>query len=288
MTTDLGIERRGTVEVLTIDRPEAMNSLTDELVEALDDALRRAGADRSCRAVVLTGAGERAFCAGVDVKSVAARDAAARAGTDAAATDADRLDPVTASFEHLHLRLSGVVRTIHALPIPVIAAVNGHAVGAGFAFAAAADLRVASPAARFADGFVRRGISGCEMGLSYFLPRLVGAARAFEWMLTGRRVEADEAEATGLVSRVVEPDELVAAAVELGTAIADNAPMAVAMTKEVMWANLHAASLDQALSLESRTQVMTRATADAAEARAAFLERRAPSFDASSRPRPLR
>ena len=286
MTTELGTERRGSVEVLTLDRPDALNALTDSLVEALDGELRRAGADRACRAIVLTGAGDRAFCAGVDVKSVAARDAAA--SEDPRTGAVDRLDPVVTSFEQLHLRLSAVVRTIHSLPVPVIAAVNGHAVGAGFAIAAAADLRVATPAARFADGFVKRGISGCEMGLSYFLPRLVGAARAFEWMLTGRPVPADEAEVTGLVSRIVEPERLVDEAVELGEGIAANAPMAVAMTKEVMWANLHAASLDQALSLESRTQVMTRATADAAEARQAFLERRAPSFETAARPRPLR
>ena len=252
------------------------------MVTALDEALRTAAADRGCRAIVLTGAGERAFCAGVDVKAVAARDAEAAEGAGGAT------DPVLAGFENLHLTLSQVVRTIHSVPVPVIAAVNGHAVGGGFAFAAAADLRVASTTATFADGFVKRGISGCEMGLSYFLPKLVGAARAFEWMLTGRRVGADEALAAGLVGEVVTPGELLETALTLGRAIAANAPMGIAMTKEVMWANLHAASLDHALALESRTQVMTRATADAAEARQSFLEKRDPEFGSSPAPRPLR
>ena len=280
--SELLTERRDQVEVITLNRPESLNAFTPAMVTALDEALRTAAADRGCRAIVLTGAGERAFCAGVDVKAVAARDAEAAEGAGGAT------DPVLAGFENLHLKLSQVVRTIHSVPVPVIAAVNGHAVGGGFAFAAAADLRVASTAATFADGFVKRGISGCEMGLSYFLPKLVGAARAFEWMLTGRRVGADDALEAGLVGEVVAPGELLETALTLGQAIAANAPMGIAMTKEVMWANLHAASLDHALALESRTQVMTRATADAAEARQSFLEKREPEFRSSTAPRPLR
>ena len=191
-----------------------------------------------------------------------------------------------AGFENLHLRLSAVIRTIHSLPIPVIAAVNGHAIGLGFAMAAACDLRVAGPDAAFDDGFIKRGISGCELGLSYFLPRVVGPAVAHELMLTGRRVRAEEALSLGLVSRVA--DDPVAAATELVAELAANAPAAVAMTKEVMWANLHAASLDQALALEARTQSLLRATSDAKEARQAFLEKRSPEFGAPDSDRPLR
>ncbi|MCP3988378.1 MAG: enoyl-CoA hydratase/isomerase family protein [Actinomycetia bacterium] len=283
-TDEILSERLGPVEVLTLNRPEALNAFTPAMIDALDTALRGAGSDRTCRAVVLTGAGERAFCAGVDVRAVAARDAAS---ADHGASGSG-LDPITAGFENLHLNLSQVIRTIHSSPIPIIAAVNGHAVGGGFAFAAAADLRIGSTGARFADGFVKRGISGCEMGLSYFLPKIVGAARAFEWMLTGRTIEADEALEAGLVSRVVDAEGLVEAAVQLGQEIAALAPMAVSTTKEVMWANLQAASLDHALSLESRNQIMVRNTADAAEARASFLERRNPEFSPADRPRPLR
>ena len=253
-----------------------MNALTPAMVGELDAALRDAAARRSCRAVVLTGAG-KGFCVGIDVKEVAARDAGA--GTEG-------LDPLLAGFENLHHRLSTVIRTIHTLPMPVIAAVNGHAIGLGFAMAAACDLRVAGPGAAFADGFVKRGISGCELGLSYFLPRVVGPAVAHELMLTGRRVRADEALAIGLVSRVA--DDVVETAGELATALAENAPAAVSMTKEVMWANLHASSLDQALALEARTQSLLRATADAKEARKAFLEKRAPEFGDPPTERPTR
>jgi len=252
--------------------------MTDDLV----DALREAAADRSCRAIVLTGAGDKAFWAGIDVKSVAARDAAAKMAT------ADRLDPVAQGFENLHHHLSSMIRTIHTLPIPVISAVNGHAIGVGFALAAASDLRVIGDNAKFANGFVRRGISGCELGLSYFLPKLVGASVAFEWMLTGRRIEAEDAASAGFTSRVVAPAHTVDAALELGRSIAELAPMAVSMTKEVMWSNLHASSLDQALALEGRTQAMTRTTADAAEARQSFLEKRSPVFQEPATPRIVR
>ena len=279
---DILTARNGPVETITINRPEAFNAFTPDTINDLGDALRAAAGDRRCRAIVLTGAGERAFCAGTDVKAVADRDEAADGGGEGAP------DPILSQFESLHLKLSGIVRTIHTLPVPVIAAVNGHAIGGGFAFAAACDLRLASPQARFANGFVKRGISGCEMGLSYFLPKIVGAAQAFDWMLTGRPVDADEALGAGLVGRIVPAEQLVESANALGQQIAENAPMAIAMTKEVMWANVHAVSLDQALALESRTQVMTRNTADAKVARSAFLEKRAPDFGGGAEPRPLR
>lgn len=277
------VVRQGPTAVVTLNNPDAFNALAPNMADDLVEALRTTAADRSCRSIVLTGEGERAFCAGIDVKSVATRDAAA-SDTD----PATQVDPVLAAFENLHHGLGAMIRTIHTLPIPVIGAINGHAIGAGFALAAACDLRVVGNRARFADGFVKRGISGCELGLSYFLPRLVGASVAFDWMLTGRNIDADEAVATGLASAMVEPDETVATALARAEQIAGLAPAAVAMTKEVMWMNLEAASLDQALALESRTQSLTRTTADAAEARRSFLEKRDPVFGAPTAPRPTR
>lgn len=289
--TELQVDRHGGTHVLTIDRPESVNSLSPGLIEELPLAIRAASSDRSCRSIVITGSGERAFCAGIDVKSVAANDAKAagggpNAGADAGANGGEQLDPVVAGFENLHLRLSGIIREIHRVPVPVIAAVNGHAIGAGFAIAAACDLRLGSTNATFADGFVKRGISGCEMGLSYFLPKIVGPALAFDLMMTGRRIGAEDAKAMGLISEVAEPEALLVRAHELGEALAENAPMAISMTKEVMWANLHAASLDHALALESRTQVLTRTTRDAKEARASFLEKRPPEFGTPAGERP--
>lgn len=257
----------GAVTTITLDNQEAFNALSPAMISGLVEALAEVRSDRACRAVIVTGAGDRAFCAGIDVKSVAARDASPTSGGR---------DPIEAQFDNLHHQLGGIIRAIHTLPVPVIAAVNGHAIGGGFAIAAACDLRLAGPNATFADGFIKRGISGCEMGLSYFLPPIVGSAVANELMLTGRRIDATTAAELGLVSRV--DTDVVAAAWALADEIAANAPMAVAMTKEVMGANRHATSLDQALALESRTQIMTRQTADAAEARQAFLEKRKPAF----------
>ncbi|MCB0990094.1 MAG: enoyl-CoA hydratase/isomerase family protein [Acidimicrobiales bacterium] len=274
-------QRHGPAEVITIDNPEAFNAITHADAATIAEIIHSASRDRSCRAVVLVGAGDRAFCAGIDVKSVAARD------STASHEHADRVDPIVEQFEGLHVVLGNAIRAIHRSPLPVIAAVNGHAIGAGFALAAAADLRVASSGAKFADGFIGRGISGCELGLSYFLPKIVGTTLAFELMSTGRRMEAPEALASGLVTRVVDPEQLVDVALELASQLASMSPTGVATTKEVMWANVHAASLDQALALESRNQVMVRNTADAAEARRAFLEKRTPEFGAPATPRPI-
>jgi len=289
------VSRERSTMVVTINRPSALNSITFDTVGELNNALEQAGSDRSIRSVVLTASGERAFCAGIDVKAVAKRDAEADAGPlDAEQVErveqverAERVDPVVAGFENLHYSLSSVIRAIHRLAVPVIAAVNGHAIGAGFAFAAASDLRLGSVNATFADGFVKRGISGCELGLSYFLPKIVGPAQAFDLMMTGRRVGAQEAFETGLIGELTEPGELVEKALEKAAMLAANAPMSITMTKEVMWANLQAPSLDHALAMESRTQSLTRLTADAAEARAAFIEKRSPNFGVPSEPRPL-
>ncbi len=278
MNNDLIIERRGSTELVTLNRPDGLNSLSPTMISELPRAIADAARDRSCRAIVIVGAGERAFCAGIDVKSVAARDAT---------IDEGGLDPIVASLENLDAGLGNIVRMMHRVPVPVIAAVNGHAVGAGFAMAAACDVRLASTAATFADGFVKRGISGCEMGLSYFLPKIVGPALAFELMMSGRRMLPDEARRAGLVSDVVEPGDLIDRALSLADSFAENAPMSISTTKEVMWANLHAPSLDSAMALEARNQILIRNTADAAEARLAFLEKRPAQFAAPGGQRPL-
>lgn len=278
-------DRHDSAVVITLNNTDAFNALSPNMITNFVSEVKGATADRSVRSIVVTGSGTKAFCAGIDVKSVAQRDAATAASDSA---EGGRVDPILEGFENLHHNLSAMIRVLHTLPIPVIAAVNGHAIGVGFALAAASDLRVAGDNVKFADGFVRRGISGCELGLSYFLPKLVGASVAFDWMMTGRRVEAAEAQSCGFVGRVTDPDTTVDAALELAAQIATLAPTAVSMTKEVMWTNLVATSLDQALALESRTQAMTRTTADAAEARQAFIEKRPPVFGEPSAPRQVR
>jgi enoyl-CoA hydratase len=160
----------------------------------------------------------------------------------------------------------------------VIAAVNGPAAGGGLALALASDVRIAAESARFNVAFVRIGLSGCDIGVSWLLPRLVGASRAFELMLTGRLIDAAEADRIGLVVRVVPDGSVVDAALETAELIAANSPFGVWMTKEVMWSNLETGSLHAGIDLENRTQILTSFSEDMREAMTAFLEKRPPEF----------
>jgi enoyl-CoA hydratase len=171
-----------------------------------------------------------------------------------------------------------LVPRLRALHQPVIAAVNGPAAGGGLALALASDVRIASTSARFNVAFVRLGISGCDIGVSWLLPRLIGASRAWELMLTGRIIDASEADRIGLVLRVVPDEELLDTALETAGLIAANSPWGIRMTKEVMWSQLEIGSLQAGIDLENRTQVLSSMTADMQEAVSAFLEKRPPHF----------
>jgi enoyl-CoA hydratase/carnithine racemase len=263
-------EREPGIVVLTLNRPERRNALAPAMLDALHAAFDRIAGDPSVRVVVVTGAGD-AFCSGADMKG----------GVDIGD------EPSTPTGELLRHVQGDVARTlaaqelmaslferVHRLRQPVIAAVNGAAVGGGFAFALACDIRYASPGARFGAVFITRGVSACDMGTSYFLPRLVGASRAAELMLTGRVFGAPEAREMGLVLDVVDDGNVVGRALETARLIAANPPLAVWMTKETMWQTIDAPSFRHALDMENRTQVMCTATGELTEAFAAFREGR--------------
>jgi enoyl-CoA hydratase len=163
---------------------------------------------------------------------------------------------------------------LHELPQPVIAAVNGAAVGGGLALVLGADVRIATRSASFGVAFIRAGYSACDLGTSWLLPRLVGAARAHELMLTGRLFDAAEAECMGLVVQVTEPGGLLPAAYAKAAEIQRNPPFSVELTKQGMWAALDIGGFDAAVEFENRQQVVSALTADRAEATRAFLERR--------------
>jgi enoyl-CoA hydratase/carnithine racemase len=252
------------VTQITLNRPERLNAMNADLIRDLYAALDDVAGDRSCRAVVLSGAG-RGFCAGLDLAGY---------GTP---PGAEGLEQPESTFA-VQTQIAALVPRLRALHQPVIAAVNGPAAGGGLALALASDVRIASASARFNVAFVRLGISGCDIGVSWLLPRLVGASRAWELMLTGRMIDADEAERIGLVLRVVPDDDLLGAALETAGLIAANSPWGVRMTKEVMWSQLEVGSLEAGIDLENRTQVLSSMTGDMREAVAAFLEKRAPRF----------
>jgi enoyl-CoA hydratase/carnithine racemase len=247
-----------------LDRASRLNALTASLVDELMAALDEVAADRDCRCVVITGAG-RAFCAGLDLQDYGDSDREDRLGTPLAALERQR-------------RLASLTLRLHRLPQTVIAAVNGPATGGGFALVCASDIRIAARTARFGVSFIRAGFSACDLGVSWLLPRLVGAARAHELMLTGRVFEAEEAREIGLVLDVVEDDGLLEAALAKAREIALNPPASVELTKQGMWLALEVPSLEAAIELENRQQVITGLTADRHEATAAFLEKRPPRY----------
>ena len=252
------------MRALTLNRPDALNAMSAELCEALHEELRSIAADRSCRVVVLTGAG-RAFCAGVDLRGYG--DAPGNDGTDAARD-------MLGNQEHM----SSLVLHLRATPQPIVAAVNGGAAGIGLALTLGSDIRYAAREAVFRAAFLNVGVSNCDMGTSWLLPRLIGASRAHEMMLTGRRVSADEAERIGLVAGVVDADELMPRALEAAEQIAAWAPWGIRLTKRGMWSALEISAEQAAIQYEDRQQIMGLHGKAPAEAVAAFLEKRQAEF----------
>ncbi len=263
------------IVVVTLGRPERRNALSGRFLADLHRAFDEIGADPGIRVVVLTGAGE-GFCSGADMRA-SGDDSTATEGTPIGGLMAAAQGQVARTFASQEL-MASLFEKVHRLRQPVIAAVNGAAVGGGFAFALACDLRYAAESASFGAVFIKRGVSACDMGTSYFLPRLVGAHRAAELMLTGRTFDAAEAREMGLVLDVVPDGEVVDRALATARLIAENGPLAVWMTKETMWQTVDAPSLRHALDMENRTQVMCTATGELTEAFAAFREGRQPTW----------
>ena len=252
------------VRRLTLNRPDQLNAMTAELCQALHQELDSVAAERACRAVIITGAG-RGFCAGLDLHGYGT--APENDGSD---EPRDRL----ANQEHM----SRLILRLRALPQPVIAAINGPAAGFGLALSLGCDIRYASRDGVFRAAFINIGVSNCDMGTSWLLPRLIGASRAHELMLTGRRFKAEEALEMGLVAAVVEPDALEARALEGAEQIAALAPWGVRLTKRGMWSALEIPSEQAAIEYEDRQQIMATFGRATPEAVSAFLDKRQASF----------
>jgi 2-(1,2-epoxy-1,2-dihydrophenyl)acetyl-CoA isomerase len=252
---DVELSREGAVLTIALNRPQVLNALNRELHEALLGALREARAP-DVRAVVLTGNG-CGFCVGQDLAEVR--------------------DPASADIgERLRRHYHRNVLALRGLEKPVLAAVNGAAAGAGISLACACDLRIASSDARFVPAFVSIGLVP-DSGASWFLSRLLGPARAFEWMTSARALPAQEALEWGLVSEVLEPERLAGRAAELAATLAELPTAAVARTKRLFEA-APASTLEEQLELEAQLQVASVATEDYGEGVTAFLEKRQPRF----------
>jgi 2-(1,2-epoxy-1,2-dihydrophenyl)acetyl-CoA isomerase len=247
------------VRTLTLNRPEAFNSLTLQLKNDLLAALRKAAAEEAVRAVVLTGAG-RAFCAGQDLKE------------HVALLQANDPAPLNTVTEHYN----PIVDAITGMPKPVIAAVNGMAAGAGASFAYACDLRIAASSAKFLMAFANVGLTA-DSGASWTLPRLIGYGRAMEMMLLATPVTAERALSIGMVTQVVADDVALSTAQALAARMAAGPTTAYAKIKEALLAGAGGA-LEAALAVEARTQAEAGATADHIEAVDAFVAKRTPTF----------
>ncbi|HUD92700.1 enoyl-CoA hydratase/isomerase family protein [Sphingobium sp.] len=254
------------VGLITLNRPDRMNAITWDWVEDFHAILDKLADDRSVRAVVLTGAG-RGFCSGFDLK--ADHDFMQDDGPGAVAAKLDAMERLTAIPEKM-LRARQ----------PIIAAVNGAAMGAGFAIVLAADIRVASDAVSFSVANARIGLSAGECGISWLFPRLVGLSRCFELLVTGRVFDAEEADRIGLLSRRTGPESLMDTAMDIARSIAANSGFAVRMSKDVIYAAISAPDFRTASILENRTQMLCGTTGDVKEAMSAFRQKRPPRFSA--------
>ena len=260
------VERRDDVAVVTLNRPERMNSMAFDVMVPFRDELRRLGDDNDVRVVVLTGAG-RGFCSGAD-----------QSGERGGMPNTDGLTGVTIALRAMEL-LDDIIVTLRRLHQPVIAAVNGPAIGGGLCLALACDIRVASESAYFRAAGINNGLTASELGLSYLLPRAIGSSRAAEIMLTGRDVDAVEAAAIGLVSRVVPDDQLIDSALETAASITRWSRPGVELTKRTLQDSLDAASLEQHMHAEGVGQLLVRLlTKNFEEAIDARKEKRNPIF----------
>jgi len=256
------VEKRGAADWLTLNRPDVFNALSLQMVEELSAYFGALYNDRETRVVVMRGAG-RAFCAGLDIKE--------RSGSNSGD------DPFGGGFGFQGF-LADVYLKMRRCPQPIVALVHGAACGGGFAFALAADIRIAGESAKMNAAFIKLGLSSCDMGVSYFLPRLVGGSIASELMLTGRFIHAPRALATGLVSEVVPDDQLEAAAQPYVDDLLAASPRGLRMTKEGLNLAVDAPSLDAAMAIENRNQLMTAASPNFAEGMRAFIEKRRPNY----------
>ena len=228
------------IGVLSLNRPDKYNAVNLTMTEELHDFWGERQYDLKTHVIILKGNGEKGFCAGLDMTET--MEHSAQLGVD--------------EFYAFQARLGRINLAMRQAPQPIISAVHGAAAGLGFSFALASDVRVISEDAKFSAAYINIGLGGADMSCSYFLPRIIGAGRTYEFMLSGKFMSAKEAFALGLVSRIVPRDELYDTAVELAKIMASKNPMGLKLTKEAINMNLHAGGLEHALNMEDRNQVL--------------------------------
>ncbi len=231
-------ETKDKIALLTLNRPKTINALNQKMIEELEQVLDELQSHATARVLILTGAGEKGFCSGMDMK-----------------------ESMVALFEaspemiyRAQSRASRLFYRMRCIPQPIIAAIHGAASGAGFSFAMASDVRLITPEARFNAAYINIGLGGADLAGSYFLPRLIGSGRANEFLLTGNFMNATDAMQLGFASRMIPREKLMDTAYEMATTMAGKNPLGLQMTKEAINQNLGVSSLEQALHLENRNQ----------------------------------
>lgn len=257
----LRIEARGAIEIISLSRPERLNALNPELTDAIVTYFEGLVRRTDVRVVILRAEG-RAFCAGLDIMGW-------EPGPDTS--------PLTHAV-HGQTLLGNIFRRMRACPQPIIALGQGAACGAGFSMLLASDVRFGTPDLRMNAAYIKIGYGGCDMASSYLLPRLVGRSLASELLLTGRFINAERALRLGLLSDVVAADKLLETGLALAEEMIATAPWGLRLTKQALELNTDAPSLEAAMALEDRQQMLLSYTDDVAEARRAFGEKRAPTW----------
>lgn len=260
MSGELLIEARGQVEIATLNRPQRLNALNEGMVDELSAYFGGLADRKEVRVVILRGAG-RGFCVGLDIQE-------------------DRSSDETPVLRTLRTQtnIGNIYRKMRACPQPIIALGHGAAAGGGLSLLLASDVRYASPDFRCNAAYIRIGLGGCDMASSYFLPRLVGASLASEMILTGRFIDAERALRAGLVSEIVAAEDLLDRGLALADEMLATSPWGLRLSKQALNLNIDAQSLDAAMAIEDRQQVILSATEDHREALAAFLGKRPPEY----------
>lgn len=260
----LQYETKGPIGYLTLNRPERLNALNNDMVRGLRQFFDDRHRDYATRVIVITGAG-RGFSAGLDLKAAGEQD-----------PWHPGVGPVQNSYTFQE-DLADVVTKMRRCPQPIIAAVNGPATGGGLSLAIASDVRIATETSRFACSFVNLGLSGCDIGSSYHLPKIVGAAHAADMIYSGRLVDGKEALDIGLISKLLDHDDLLPTATKIAEEwCRRSSPMGLRLSKQVLNETVTGISLENALKLENRNQILSGQTADSTEARRAWAEKRDP------------
>lgn len=270
-------ERKDGISILTFNRPERLNAINLQLTEDFLDYLKSLETNFDIRVLIIIGEG-RAFCSGLDLK-------------DFQSINKRKIPEEYRKFKYLlsddkikrsvivQKLISQMLLQLRKIPQPVIAAIKGPAYGGGLAFAIAADIRIAGESAKFCNAFINIGVSGADCGSSYWLPRLIGFSRAAELMYTGRVINAKEADKIGLVSKVVSDEDLLVETLNMAKEILNKSPLGIRLTKDALNMNVDAPSLEAAIKLENRTQVVCSNSVDILEGISATLEKREAKYD---------